>query len=268
MIVYAHKNKQTKEIFYIGIGVNESRAYRFSGNSRNQYWRNYVKKHGEPIIEILHHVETREEAAALELMYIEKYKRRIDGGTLVNITIGGDGGALGVKRSKETKDKIGKAHKGRLHTEKAKQSFKAAQNRPEVRAKHAEIKKSEEWLNKQRNAKLGRILTAEHKNKISKGLKGNQMTEETKAKISLSNTGKVRSDEHKKRLSEMRKGKPRNAQAVTAAAESNKKILLNTQTGIFYNGMKEAAESLGINLNTFRAKMAGHSRNNTPFVYS
>lgn len=268
MIVYAHKNPLTNEIFYIGIGVKKERAYKFIGKQRNQFWHNYVKKHGEPIVEILHEVETRKEAELLELEYISKYKRRQDGGTLVNITLGGDGGALGAKRSKETKDKMSKVHKGRTHTDKAKANFKAAQNRPEVRQKHAEIKKSEEWLTKQRNAKLGRILTAEHKAKISDGLKGRTVTDEVKQKISLSNSGKVRTDEQRKKLSELRKGKPRNPKAVIDAAESNKKVLLNTATGIYYNGMKEAAESIPMNVNTFRAKMAGHARNNTSFVYS
>ena len=269
MIVYFHRHPITNDIFYVGIGKSKQRAYRFGGNKRNQYWNNYVKKHGFPIVEIVHEVETRKEAAELEMKYINQYGRRIDGtGQLLNITIGGDGGALGVKRSGETKEKLSVANKNRKHTEAAKANFKAAQNRPEVRAKHAEIKKSEEWLAKQRAAKLGGKLSEEHKAKISKGLKGRVVSEEAKQKISAANSGKKRTEEQKEYLSQIRRGKTRSAQSIAAAAESNKKILLNTQTGIFYNGMKEAAESLGINLNTFRAKMAGHSRNNTPFVYS
>jgi len=269
MIVYFHRHPITNDIFYVGIGSTKERAYRFGGNKRNQFWNNYVKKHGIPIVEIVHEVETRKEAVELELKYIKQYGRRIDGsGQLVNITIGGDGGALGVKRSKDTLEKMGKAHKGHTHTEQSKANFKAAQNRPEVRAKHAEIKKSKEWLDKQRAAKLGRILTEDHKTKISKGLKGRTVSDEVKKKISLSNSGKIRTEEQREYLSQIRKGKPRSAQAVINAAESNKKILLNIETGIYYTGLKDAAESIPMNLNTFRAKMTGHIRNNTSFIYS
>jgi len=259
----------TNDVFYVGIGINKERAYRFGSNKRNKYWNNYVKKHGIPIVEIVHEVQSRKEAEKLELEYIAKYGRRIDNsGQLVNITIGGDGGSLGTKHSAEHRKKIADANRGRTHTEQAKANFKAAQNRPEVLAKQAEIKKSKEWLDKQRAAKLGGKLTEQHKAKISIGLKGRVVTDEVKQKISAANSGKKRTEQQKEYLSQIRRGKPRSAKAVVAAAESNKKVLLNTQTGIFYNGMKEAAESLDINLNTFRAKMAGHSRNNTPFVYS
>lgn len=269
MIVYFHRHPITNEIFYVGIGASKERAYRFGGNKRNQYWNNYVKKHGIPIVEIVHEVETRKEAVELELKYIAQYGRRVDGsGQLVNITIGGDGGALGMKQTQEHMEKRAHANRGRTHTEQARANFKSAQNRPEVRQKQAEIKKSDEWLTKQRNAKLGRVLTAEHKAKISDGLKGRIVTDEVKQKISLSNSGKVRTDEQRKKLSELRKGKPRSAKATAASAESNKKVLLNTATGIYYNGMKEAAESIPINVNTFRAKMAGHIKNNTSFIYS
>jgi hypothetical protein len=249
--------------------MSKERAYSFGGNRRNKYWNNYVKKHGFPVVEIVHEVETRKEAVELEMKYINEYGRRCDAtGQLVNITIGGDGGSLGMKQTEEHISKRSHANRGRTHTKQAKANFKAAQNRPEVLAKQAEIKKSKEWLDKQRAAKLGGKLTEQHKAKISIGLKGRVVTDEVKQKISAANSGKKRTEQQKEYLSQIRRGKPRSAKAVVAAAESNKKILLNTQTGIFYNGMKEAAESLGTNLNTFRAKMAGHSRNNTPFVYS
>lgn len=47
-----------------------------------------------------------------------------------------------------------------------------------------------------------------------------------------------------------------------------RKILLNTQTGIFYFGLKEAAWSAGINENTLFYKLDGKRKNNTHFVYA
>lgn len=217
MIVYVHRNKKTKEIFYVGIGVNEQRAKRFKSKQRNQYWHNYVKHHGEPIVEIVARFETREQAVELEMALIKKYGRRIDGtGNLVNITLGGDGGALGVKQSKEVIQKRTGGLKGMKHTEQSKANMKAAQNRPEVKAKHERYKNDPAWREMQRNLKLGKKLPLEQRQKIGNSLK---------------------------------------------------KIVLNTQTGIYYFGIKDAADSIGMNKGTLRTMMSGHRTNKTPFIY-
>jgi NUMOD4 motif/HNH endonuclease len=46
------------------------------------------------------------------------------------------------------------------------------------------------------------------------------------------------------------------------------KIIINTQTGIFYYGIKEAADSIGSKYSTLASKLSGHDRNNTPFIYA
>jgi hypothetical protein len=217
MIVYIHKNPKTEEIFYVGIGVKEERANRFGGSKRNQFWNNYVKKHGEPIVEIVARFETRQQAAELEMELIKKYGRRIDGsGQLVNITLGGDGGALGVKQSKEVIEKRIGGLRGMKHSEQSRANMKAAQNRPEVKAKHSKYKNDPAWREMQRNLKLGKKLSIEQKEKIGNSLK---------------------------------------------------RIVLNTENGIYYNGLKEAADSININLNTLRGIMSGHRPNKTNFIY-
>jgi predicted GIY-YIG superfamily endonuclease len=269
MIVYIHKNPKTKEIFYVGIGVKEERANRFGGSKRNQFWNKYVKKHGEPIVEIVARFETRQQAAELEMELIKKYGRRIDGsGQLVNITIGGDGGSLGVKQSKELVYKRTKNLKGMKHSEKSKTNMRNAQNRPEVKAKHDAIKKDPIWLEKQRAAKLGRKLTKEHKSKISKCLKGKIISSECKLKISKANKGKVRTAEQRERISKAHIGKKRKPESILKGAIANYKPMLNTLTGIYYDSLKDAAASIPMNLNTFRSKMSGHIKNNTPFIYA
>lgn len=269
MIVYTHKNPQTRQIFYVGIGVKKERAYRFKGSSRNQYWHNYVKKYGEPIVEIIAEFGTREQAVELEMRLIAKYGRLCDNsGCLVNITLGGDGGALGVKQTQSQKDKRTAKLKGFVHTEESKRNMKAAQNRPEVKAKHAKYKANPNYRESQRQLKLGRKLSDEHKAKIGESLKGMKVSDSAKEKISIANKGRIRTQEQRQRISNGKKGLKRKQWAINKAAESNKKIVLNTQNGIYYKGLQDAANSIDMNLNTFRSKMSGHIKNNTPFVYA
>lgn len=268
MIVYIHRNPQTYEIFYVGIGSTTERAYRFQSGKRNKYWIDYIRKYGFPIVEIIHQDLTKEEAARIEIELIAKYGKRIDGtGTLLNLSSGGESGAYGVKQSRNHIEKRASKLKGYKHSEQSKQNMKEAQNRPEVKAKHEAYKKDPNWLKLQRDAKLGNKLSAETKIKISNALKGIDVSAETKQKISIANTGKIRTEEQRARISESKKGAKRNPDSVKKMAETNKKTILNTQTGIFYNGIADAALSANININTLRAKMSGHAKNNTPFIY-
>jgi hypothetical protein len=47
----------------------------------------------------------------------------------------------------------------------------------------------------------------------------------------------------------------------------NSKIVLNTQTGIFYECVREAAESIGMKYQTLRNKLCGFRFNNTSLIY-
>lgn len=269
MIVYFHRHPITNDVFYVGIGVKKERAYRFSGKSRNQYWRNYVKKHGFPVVEIVHEIDTRKEAVELELKYIAQFGRKCDGsGRLVNITIGGDGGSLGMKQSEEHKSKISKALIGKVRTREMRQKYRETQARPEVAAIHNAYKKIPEYKEKQRVAKIGKKQTPEAVASRSKSLMGHKVSEETKRKISLKNTGKVRSAETRKMLGDIQRGRKQTPEAIANKVAASKKLVLNTLTGIYYHGLQEAADSLPMKLTTLRCKMSGHSKNNTPFVYA
>lgn len=227
MIVYIHRNPQTKQIFYVGIGVNKERAYKFKGKQRNQYWHNYVKKYGQPVVEIVAEFETREQAVELELQLIAKYGRLCDNsGCLVNITIGGDGGALGVKQSDETIEKRISQLRCKTHSKESKSNMTNAQNRPEVKAKHSIYKNDPAWREMQRQLKLGGKLTNEHKSKIGLASKGRVVSEETRKKISIANKGKVRTEEQRKKIGEVQKGRIRSKEAIEKAAISHYKLSL------------------------------------------
>lgn len=45
------------------------------------------------------------------------------------------------------------------------------------------------------------------------------------------------------------------------------RIVLNTQTGIFYDCIADAADSIGSKYGTLASKLRGHDRNNTPLIY-
>ena len=174
--LYYHKNPITKELFYIGIGTN-IRAWDFI-SGRNPHYKNYIKKHGEPIVDIIKENLTKEEACSLEIKLINEYGRKgIDPkGILLNKSIGGDVIALGNKFTDEQKQKIVQAKTGQKY------------NIPEKRI-HG---------NKGKPKPKG-FMNEEMKEKISKGNKGKKHTKthsnkgiprslETKQKISKANS--------------------------------------------------------------------------------
>ena len=93
-VVYLHKRKSDNKVFYVGMGYKK-RAYDFNG--RNKFWRNYVKKYGNPVVEIYKDNLTKEEACKVEINLIKKYGRRSKGkGYLVNLSSGGEIGCKGA----------------------------------------------------------------------------------------------------------------------------------------------------------------------------
>jgi group I intron endonuclease len=64
------------------------------------------------------------------------------------------------------------------------------------------------------------------------------------------------------KMSKAREGKYNNGDHPMA------KIILNTETGIFYSCIKEAAESIGLKRPTLSAKLIGYSKNNTSLIYA
>jgi hypothetical protein len=115
-ILYRHIRTDKQEVFYIGIGESESRAYHKT--NRTRIWKNIAAKGYE--IEILFEDLTWEQAKEKEKEFIALYGRRdLRLGTLVNLTDGGEG-TVGFRHTKETKDKCRLAAKNQIHTEESK----------------------------------------------------------------------------------------------------------------------------------------------------
>lgn len=105
--VYAHKKKDTGEIFYIGKG-KEKRDQSKSG--RSNHWRNTANKHGLEIIR-LYECLSESDAYILEIETIKLF--RSNGIKIINIANGGEGGLSGIKLTESHKLKLRKAKIGK-----------------------------------------------------------------------------------------------------------------------------------------------------------
>ena len=106
LIVYRHRRKDNKEVFYVGIG-GKRRPH--SIHNRNKFWNNIVNK-TDYDVEILAENLSVENAHELEILLIKEYGRRdLKTGSLCNLTEGGEGCR---EISKSTIKKMKENHKG------------------------------------------------------------------------------------------------------------------------------------------------------------
>ncbi len=138
-VVYLHARKSDGQIFYVGIG-SEKRPYDFK--DRNKFWRNYVNKYGEPSVTVAFKSLSLPEAQEIERFLISLHRRVADGGTLTNITAGGDSNPM---HEESIRSAMSVAMKGRVFSDETIQKMKmSAKGRPPTpqavaatKAKHA-----------------------------------------------------------------------------------------------------------------------------------
>jgi hypothetical protein len=250
--LYYHKNPNTKELFYIGIGTNK-RAWDFT-SGRNPHYKNYIKKHGEPIVDIIKENLTKEEACSLEIKLISEYGRKgIDSkGILLNKSIGGEITALGNKLTEEQKLKIKNSHLGKKQSEGTK------------------LKRSNSSKGK---PKPKGFMDKEMREKISKGNKGKKHTKthsnkgiprtlETKQKIGKANS-KPKPKEFGDNIKQNRNHK--------LIGEKNSKPILQinptNNTTQEFKSIKEALESLNKSINNSCITACLKGRQKTAFGF-
>lgn len=126
-LVYRHIRPDTNQVFYIGKGKEGNKRPK-SPSGRNSHWHNIVNKNsGEYEVEIMVTGLTHEEACDKEVEFIELYGRKCDGGTLCNISLGGDG-APGVIPSQETRYKLASyGMEGKKHSCETKKKISQSQ---------------------------------------------------------------------------------------------------------------------------------------------
>jgi hypothetical protein len=134
--VYTHLNPQTKEVFYVGIGKGNRAWNQWAG--RNKFWENYVNKYGFKV-EIVSENLTRNQAGKIEIELIAYLGRRQmeEGGTLVNRSLGGDGGNAGYTHTEEFKQKLSEDRKGKC-TRKERQLSKETKEKISQKLKQRE----------------------------------------------------------------------------------------------------------------------------------
>ena len=109
--VYRHIRLDKNEPFYIGIGNDDIYQRANSKTHRNNHWKS-ITSITDYRVEILFDGITYEFAKEKEIEFIQIHKRKEDGGTLCNITLGGDG-CLGLVHTEESKKKMGEPNKGK-----------------------------------------------------------------------------------------------------------------------------------------------------------
>ena len=88
-LVYRHRRLDNNQVFYIGVGADERRA--FQKKSRSIFWKRIISKTNYSV-EIIKRNLTQDEAFELETFLIDLYGRQDNKtGILCNLTDGGDG---------------------------------------------------------------------------------------------------------------------------------------------------------------------------------
>lgn len=245
--IYRHL-KPCGEVFYIGIGKtkNFKRAYELI--SRNNHWHNTVLKYGYDV-QILTTGLTREEADEIEILLIAWYKR-IDccGGTLVNMTDGGDG-SKGNIPSKETLLKRSQAQLGELNHMYGKKgelnpTFNLPKHTDEQKEKWSEMRKGTQTG--ENNPFYGKTHTPEQIDKwktdqrrIHKGEDNGMFGMSGELAPCYGRVGELHPMFGKEGYW---KGKKLPESAIENMKNKGGKIVLDIETGVFYLSIREAAD--------------------------
>jgi len=177
-------------MFYVGIGKIDNFRRAYQKISRNNFWKNVVKK-TEYDVKILFTGLTWNESCNIEKQLIVEYGRKDLGkGSLTNLTDGGDGS---INLSEESKIKISNSLKGRKQSEKTK--IKRANTLKKVwednelrelkRKQTIELNKLGLIGNKGKPSKKKGLPFSGDKNKLSKSLKEYYSTNDIHNKIIL-----------------------------------------------------------------------------------
>jgi group I intron endonuclease len=125
------------------------------------------------------------------------------------------------------------------------------------------------------NSLFGFKHTEESKGKISKGLTGRPVSQETRNKISESNKNKRPSAETRKKISLSLVGRKlskecleKRSKSISRGGSYKAKTVINLETGIFYDCIQDAADTININRSTLNNYLAGSRKNKTNFIYA
>lgn len=110
--VYTYTDPRNNQIIYVGKGCGERHLFHWKyGNPQNNHFDrklNKIRAAGlKPLVKIVHTTKDESEAYELEELLIREIGRYRDGGTLCNITLGGEGHSI-LDLPEEFYSKLGK----------------------------------------------------------------------------------------------------------------------------------------------------------------
>lgn len=237
-VLYRHIRLDKNEPFYIGIGKTEKRA--FDKRNRSVFWNNIVAK-TDYEVEILFDNLTWDEVCEKEKEFISLYGRiDLNNGKLVNLTNGGNG-TIGYTFTNNHRKLIAEANKKRVISDETKLKISKANKGRKLTYKqylnHIKTVKNRKVLKGELHPNFGKKLSDEQKEK----LRG-------KRNILAWNSGIKRTD-------------------INGGKHGMAKIVLNTQSGIFYDYCKEAAKYENINYTYLVEMLNGKRKNSTNLIY-
>jgi group I intron endonuclease len=125
------------------------------------------------------------------------------------------------------------------------------------------------------NSVKGFKHTEEAIQKIKKGLIGRPVSIQTRLKISESNKGTVFSKERRDKISKALTGRKlskecllKRSKSISGEKNYKAKIILNTQTGIYYGCIADAAKAHNMIRSTLNNYLTGHRPNKTSMIYA
>mgnify|MGYP000109030619 CR=1 FL=1 len=231
-VVYLHRRNDDLSIFYVGMG---SKKRPYSKRDRNNYWNNVVKKHGY-YTEIVARNLSVQDAYELESFLIQEIGRKDLGlGNLVNMTDGGDG--CNNWNDDRTKNMI----------EKNRKNMKSV----------SQYDKDGNLVNTYRS-----ISEASKQSNISR--QSIRDCVNNKLKTAGGFVWALSNVKYKHNLNRFDKG----SECKKGGKNPNAKLVLNQETGIFYESMSLALMSQSRYSETaFRAQLNGQNRNVTNYKY-
>jgi hypothetical protein len=191
-VVYLHRRKDTNEVFYVGIGQTEKRAYDIK-NRKNKHWKGIVEKYGYTVEIFLTDLSWDQACEKEKELIAEIGRKDLKLGPLVNMTDGGEGQN---NPSEETRRKL--------------QYKKTEQHKELLRSYRIGVKQSKETVEKR--LATGFHKTEDYKQKQREAHLGKPRSEETKQK--LRKPKPPRTKEHSDRISQAKKGKPSHMRGV------------------------------------------------------
>ena len=231
--VYSIKNKVNGKL-YVGSSINIGQRWYAhkkrlkAGRHENSKLQRAWVKYGKAAFGF-HVIETVEDVQMLierEQFWIDiKKAAGRDSGYNICPTAGN---CLGMKHSKETRQKLSDFHTGMKHTQKTKdklREIRLLQGLPRI------APRTEEYRAKISATLTGRKSSKETCLKISAALKGHKTSAETRLKISLASAGRLHTPEAKAKMAVAATGRKHSAET-------------KAKMGVFRKGKKISAESI------------------------